>query len=85
MNQSPNRVFMTMMDNDAYTGNNVKNPFKFKHFSACQVAICLNGEIPTLPFKLSFANNHYIDGHRSLFATAGRIVMDNGLDIMKAD
>ena len=40
---------------------------------------------PYLPFKLSFANNHYIDGHRSLFATAGRIDMDNGLDIMKAD
>ena len=41
--QLPNRVFMAMVDNDAYTGSMVKNPFNFKHFNASQVAIYLNG------------------------------------------
>ena len=37
------------------------------------------------PLKLSCADNQYIDGDRSLFATAGRIDMDNALDITRAD
>ena len=85
VDQLPNRVFIAMMDNDAYTGSIAKNRFNFKHFSASLVAICLNGEIPTLPFKLNFADNHYMDGYRSLLATTGQIDMDNGLDITRAD
>ena len=37
------------------------------------------------PLKLKFVDNHYIDIYRSLFATAGRIDMDNGLDITRSD
>ena len=81
--QLPNRVFMAMVDNDAYTGSIAKDPFNFKHFSACQVAIYLNGEMPAPP--LNFVDNQYIDRYRSLFATAGQIDMDNGLDITRAD
>ena len=81
----PDRVFMAMVDNHAYTGSIAKNLFKFKYFNASQVAIYLNGEMPAPPLKLDFADNQYIDGYRSLFATAGRIDMDNGLDITRAD
>ena len=83
--QLANRVFMAMVDNDAYTGGIAKNPFNFQHFSASQVAIYLNREMPAPLLKLNFADNQYIDGYRSLFGTAGRIDMDNGLDIMMAD
>ena len=31
-----------------------------------------------------FVDNQYIDGYRSLFATAGRIGMDNSFDITRA-
>ena len=37
------------------------------------------------PLKLNFADNQYIDGYRSLFATAGETDMNNGLDITRAD
>ena len=37
------------------------------------MAIYLNGEIPAPSLKLNFVDNKYIDGYRSLFATAGRI------------
>ena len=49
-----------------------KNPFNFKHFSASQVAIYLNGETPAPPLKPNFANNQYTDGYKSLFTIAGR-------------
>ena len=83
--QLPNRVFMAMVDNNVYKRNIAKNAFKFKHFSASQVAIYLNGEMPGPPLKLNFADNKYIGGYRSLFATAGQIDMDNDLDITRAD
>ena len=41
--------------------------------------------MPAPPLKLNFADNQYIDRYRSLFATAGRIDMENGLDITGAD
>ena len=83
--QLPNRVFMAMVDNDAYTGSIVKNPFNFKHFNAYQVSIYVKGEMPGPPIKLNFTDNQYIDEYRSLFAIAGQIDMDNGLDITRVD
>ena len=83
--QLPNRVFMAMVDNDAYTGSIAKSPFNSKHFNTSQVSIYLNGEMPGPPLKLNFTDNQRIDGYRSLFATAGRIDMDNGLDITRVD
>ena len=76
---------MAMVDNDAYTDSIANNPFNFKHFSASQVAICLNREMPASPLKLSFADGQYIHGYKNLFATTGRIDMDNGLNVMGAD
>ena len=84
VSQLPNIVFMDMDDNDTYTGSIAKNSFNFKHFNASQVAIYLNGEMPARPLKLDFADNQYIDEYRSLFATAVRIDMDNGLGITRA-
>ena len=85
MGPLPNRVFMAMVDNDAYTGSIAKNPFNFKHFSVSQVAIYLNREMPTQPLKLNFVDTQYIDGYRSLYATQGKIDMDNDLDIAGGD
>lgn len=80
-----NRGFMNMVDNDACTGSVTKNPSNFKHFNASQVGIYLNGEIPAPPLKVSFSDNQYIDGSRSLSSTAGGKDMENGLDISRAD
>ena len=76
---------MAMVGNDAYTGRIAKNPFNLIHFNAFQVGIYLNGEMSGPPLKLNFTDNQYIDGYRSLFTTAGRIDMDNGLDITRVD
>ena len=76
---------MALVDNNAYRGSIAKNPFNSKHFNASQVGIYLNVEMPGPPLKLSFTDNQYINGYRSLFATAGRIDMDDGSDITKVD
>ena len=39
--------------------------------------------MPGPPLKLNFTDNQYIDGYRSLFTTAGRIDIDNGLDVTR--
>lgn len=85
VDQLPNRVFMTMVDNDAYTEIIAKSPFNFKHFSASQVVIFLNEEMRAPLLKLNAADNQYIDGYKSLFAPVGKIDMDSGLDIMRTD
>ena len=83
MGQLLNIVCMVMVDNGAYTGSITKNPFNFNHFSASQVAIYLNGKISTTQLKPNVADQ-YIDGYRSLFATARPVDMDIGLDIKRA-
>ena len=55
--QLPNRVFIAMVDNDAYMGSIAKNPFNFKHFNEFQEGIYLNGEMPDPPLKLNFTDN----------------------------
>ena len=76
---------MTMVDNDAYIESIAKNPFNLKHSNSSQVSVYLNGEKPGPPLKLSFTDNQYIYGYRSLFAIVGQIDMDNGLDITGVD
>ena len=41
--------------------------------------------MPAPPLKLNFADSQYIYGYKCLFATAGRIDMDNGLNLTRAD
>ena len=43
----------------------------------------LNGKMPATQLKPNFADNQYIDGYRSLFATAGPVDMHIGLDIKR--
>ena len=76
---------MAMVDNDAYTRTITKNLFNFKYFNASNVGIYLNGEMPGPPLKLNLSDNRYVDGCRGLFAIAGRIDIDNGLDITRVD
>ena len=41
--QLPNRVFMVLVDNDAYPVGVAKSTFSFKYFNASQVGVYLNG------------------------------------------
>ena len=80
--QLPNRVFVAMVDNDAFTGSFKKDPFEFKHYNLSKIGCFVNGEsLPTQPLKFNFAKDEYLEGYRSLFTTTGKINRDEGIDI----
>lgn len=51
----PNRIVFGFVDNDAYTGKFVKNPFKFEHLFIQEVSVMLNGQhYPLPPLHMDF-------------------------------
>ena len=84
--QLPNRIFVGMVDNDSFTGSFKKSPFNFKHYNVNKVGCFVNGEtLPGQPLNLNFDRNHYLEGYRSLFTTAGKINRDEGIDIARRE
>ena len=74
-----------MVDNDSYTGNYKKNPFNFKHFDVCEVAVYGNGKTLLQPMKLNFDDGEYLEGYRSLFTTIGKINRDEGIGLSRRE
>ena len=55
--QLPKRVLLFMTDNDASSGNEKKNPFRFKHFNVNHLACYVNGEqYPSVAYTPNFGN-----------------------------
>ena len=53
----PRRIFVAMVDNTAFTGNLIKNPYNFKHNNVNYLALVVDGEqIPSTPYTPDFPN-----------------------------
>ena len=64
LGQIPNRVFVAMTENAAFTGSYIKNPFLFKRNNLTSVAAYVNGKsIPAKPIVLNFQNGDFLDGY----------------------
>ena len=85
LGQLPNRIFLGMVDNDAFTGNYKKNPFNFKHFDVREIAVYVNGKTLSSPLKLNFEQNEYLEAYRGLFITTGKINRDEGIGLTRKD
>ena len=84
--QLPNRIFIGMLDNDAFVGTYKKNPFNFKHFNISKIACIVNGEsLPSHPLRLNFDEENFLDGYRSLFQATGKLNRDEGIDIKRKE
>ena len=71
--QLPSRLVIGCVDNDAFKGNYVKNPFNFKHFSWSEISLHLDGHTqPVKPLKPNFNNHQYIQACMSLFSGTGK-------------
>ena len=80
--QLPVRLVIGCVDNDAFNGSNVKNPFNFKHFSLTELALYLDGQQQGLkPIKASFGNNEFVRPYMTLFSGIGKDNRDEGNDI----
>ena len=84
LGQIPNRVFVAMAENAAFTGSYSKNPFLFKHNHLTSIAAYVNGtSIPANPIVLNFQTDDFLDGYRSIFTTTGKINRDEGTGITR--
>ena len=82
----PKRVFVGIVDSDAYNGDATKNPFNFKHHNVNFLALNLDGHsIPEVPFTPDFANARYVRCFESLFSGTGKLYQDEGNQIDRSE
>ena len=71
--QLPSRLVIGCVDNDAFNGNYVKNPFNVKHYALSEISLHLDGHTqPVKPLKSNFNNHQYIQAFMTLFSGTGQ-------------
>ncbi|XP_020910058.1 uncharacterized protein F54H12.2 [Exaiptasia diaphana] len=82
---TPKRIFITMVDNDAYSGNYKKNPFNFKTNDLSFLGVYVDGEpLPGKPLQPKFgAHDNFIMAYQSLYAGTSTLFQDLGNDISR--
>lgn len=84
--QSPTRVVIGCLDNDAFNGSFAKNCYNFKHYSMTSIKLFIDGQQQNIkPIKINFDQNQYIMGYMSLFAGTGKQFNNEGIDIKRDD
>ena len=82
--QLQSRLVIGCVDNDAFNGNYVKNPFNFKHYALSEISLYLDGNTqPVKPLKPNFAKRQYFQAYMSLFSGTGKENRDEGNDIAR--
>ena len=84
LGQMPNRIFVAMPKNAAFTGSYTKNPFLFKHNHLTSIAAYVNGKsIPANPIVLNVRKGDFLDAYRSRSTTTGKINTDEGIGVTR--
>jgi len=84
--QLPVRLVIGCVDNDAFNGNNAKNPFNFKHFSLTELALYLDGQQQGIkPIKANFGSNEFVRSYMTLFSGTGKDNRDEGNDLERKE
>lgn len=80
--QSPARLILGLVSNEAYNGKINKNPFKFNHYNLNYLCILKGGiMIPAKPLTPDFQTKLYARSYLSLFADLGRYHASQNLNI----
>jgi hypothetical protein len=80
--QLPSRLILGCVDNRAFNGDLIRNPFNFQHFSLRALSVYLDGQqIGIKPIALDYANGQYVTSYMSLFNGTGKDNRDEGNDI----
>ncbi|EFP00450.1 hypothetical protein CRE_21761 [Caenorhabditis remanei] len=68
----PRRIFVGLVDADAYNGSYDKSPFNFKPHGISDIHVDYCGiTLPGRPFSLDFTNNKFIEAYLQLQETLG--------------
>ena len=63
LGQIPTHMIIAFVDNDAYSGSYVKNPFNFKNFELEKIVARVNGEqFPAKPIECKYSNDNKCGG-----------------------
>jgi hypothetical protein len=82
----PTRLVIGMVDNDAFNGSYVKNPYNFKHYNLTQMKVFLDGQQQYIkPIETNYGANQYITAYMSLFSGTGKQQRDEGNDLERSD
>lgn len=82
----PKCVVIGMVDNDAYTGSYVKNPFNFKHYDAEFISMYVNGvQYPSKPFLPNFRDDNAVREFYSLIQATGKQMKDQAMVIDRTE
>ena len=85
--QIPSRVVIAMVDNDAFNGSYLKNPFNFKHYNLTYLTLLLDGQQGhyIIPMEPNYGAHKYLTAYNTLFHGSGKLYKDEGLDIERDD
>lgn len=83
----PSLVVVGLIPQKSGNGAYDSNPLNFKHYTATDVGLFVNGEsVPARPLKLDFGNDRkYATAYLNLFEACEKINSDCGLNISRAD
>ena len=86
LGQLPKRIIVGCVDNDAFNGSYVKNPFNFKNFALNYMAVHIDGQQDVIkPIQPNFTTGHYIRSFSNFFMGIGKLHKDQGIIIDRAD
>ncbi|XP_075772970.1 uncharacterized protein F54H12.2-like [Pelodiscus sinensis] len=82
LDQLPKQLVIGFVDNDAFSGSYVKNPFNFKHYNINFVALYVDGEqVPAKPLQPDFENGNCVREYLQLVQASGKHGKDLALII----
>ncbi|XP_077675341.1 uncharacterized protein F54H12.2-like [Eretmochelys imbricata] len=77
LGQLPKQLVIGFIDNDAFSGSYVKNPFNFKHYNINFVALYVDGkQVPAKPLQPDFENGNCVREYMQLVQATGKYVKD---------
>ena len=77
--QIPNKIFLFMVENEAYSGKYDKNPFNFQHFDLRSCSLSVEGkQLPQNGINIDVDNNEWIEAYYSYVKNCGLYPYDRG-------
>ncbi|MDI9312530.1 MAG: hypothetical protein QM535_20130 [Limnohabitans sp.] len=80
--QIPRRMFVFLVENDAFNGTYTKDPYDFKHFDLNYICAFIDGQqYPTKPYTPDYSTNKYLREYISLYQTLNQFNTDPYLNL----
>ena len=80
------RLVLCCIDNDAYNGSYVKNPFHAKNNDINFLAVYVDGrQIPSEPFQPNFDDDLFVRSYMNLFSPTSKMWQDEGNGLFRSD